>query len=330
MLVFSLKSLGRILNKNNASDILVVISKRVYKESPWVMRELRVFYHPRVIELRDGEDIKNWKSLYNLLYLFAKHNAHRKTLVFIVGGGTVGDLAGFACSIYLRGIPYVQIPTTLLAQIDSSIGGKTGINFLGYKNQIGSFYPPIATCIESKFLKTLTHDQLTDGFGEILKMGLIHDPTLIKMLNNFGSNRSPKLLTAIVARTARDKERLAKKDLKDKSSRQLLNFGHTIGHTLELRYSVGHGRAVILGMLEELSVGEKLGKTNPRVRQVLTKTLEALGIVLNEKKYPIDIKSLMYDKKVTQKEISLPVIITIGRAVLIRLSLKRFISLVKE
>ena len=239
----------------------------------------------------NGEIAKEWEQLEKLLTTFRDLNVDRGSVVIALGGGTVGDLTGFTASIYLRGIRYIQIPTTLLAQVDSAHGGKTGIDFCGYKNQIGSTYDPIAVVLDPRFLKSLEKKQIVDGLGEILKAGLIKDPSILSLLakERVDTLVQSKRLPTIIRKTIHVKNWYTGKDQKKKGIRQVLNFGHTIGHALELTRHLSHGRAVIAGMLEELRITESMEYTNPSVRQNLMKLLHSLGITVDS--------SLRFNKK---------------------------------
>jgi len=255
----------------------------------------------------------------------------RKGLVIALGGGSITDLVGFASSIYLRGINYVNIPTTLLGQVDSGIGGKTAINFGGYKNQVGSFYEPINIIIDVRFLKTLDKSQIVDGLAEIIKAGLIKDPTILDILKShslIGLKEKPTI-EELISKAVKVKEYFTSRDPRDSGIRQILNFGHTVAHALELKYKLSHGQAVLIGMIEELKFGEKLGKTKPEVISHLNEIIRGLGISPETKGFIVDWGSILHDKKVLRDEITMPIIKKIGEAELINIKLDKLLSLVK-
>jgi len=168
-----------------------------------------------------------------------EYNMDRNTLILSFGGGVVGDITGFVAATYKRGLKYIQIPTTLLAQVDSSFGGKVGINYRNYKNIIGSFYLPEITVVDIDFLRTLDRRQIICGLAEILKYGLIYDYDFFVFVSsniNRIYNLDSCVLFKVVNRSIEIKEQIVKKDLYDKGIRQILNFGHTIGHSIESYY----------------------------------------------------------------------------------------------
>ncbi len=240
-----------------------------------------------------------------------------------MGGGTVGDIVGFASSIYMRGIKYTQIPTTLLSQVDSAHGGKTGINFLKYKNQIGSFYLSIATIIDTRFIKSLSSEKIIDGLGEIIKAGLIKDISILSILKKYNISTliKSKDLSKIIIKSIKVKEYFVSNDFKDLKLRQILNFGHTFGHAIELKNNISHGRAVIIGMIKELAFTEALGLTKPSVRKNLLTLLKSLGIKIDQH-MKVDWKTIARDKKNVGKRIVFPVIVEEGKTRLFDLDIK--------
>lgn len=325
---FSLKSLKTILEEADYSKIVLVSSNNLISKLSWAISELEktVSTKIEIIQIPDGEAAKEWDVLKELLNDFIKAGLDRKSLVIGLGGGSVTDLVGFASSIYQRGVSYINIPTTLLAQVDSSIGGKTGINFLSYKNQIGSFYNPETTIIDSRFLKTLTEEQIIDGLAEIIKAGLIKDKAILEIIasHNLNTLTEQHIIEELILKSIKVKEYYTEKDPKDLNIRQILNFGHTVGHALELKYGLSHGEAVLIGMIEELKLGEKLlEETKTEVRSSLDKLLKNLNINLNKKQLKIDWKSILHDKKISGKKINLPIIKELGEAKLIKVKLDK-------
>jgi len=319
---YSLKSLKIILEEIKPSKIILVSSDYLISKLNWVTDELKELTAFGIIQIPDGETAKEWNVLESLLNEFIRAGLDRKSIVMALGGGAVGDLVGFACSIYQRGIPYINIPTTLLAQVDSAIGGKTAINFLNYKNQIGSFYDPIAVIIDNRFLETLNEEQIIDGLAEVIKAGLIKDPTILEIIQ---SHSLPELkgkpIEEIITKAIKVKEYFIEKDPKDRDVRQILNFGHTVGHALELKYGLSHGKAVLMGMLKELELGEKLGETEPEVRDHLIKILDSLAISFNKNQLEADWGAILHDKKTLGGKVNLPVVKRLGEVRMIKISL---------
>jgi 3-dehydroquinate synthase len=231
--------------------------------------------------MRDGERHKSFRSLENAIAFLSDARLERSDVVVALGGGVVGDLAGFAASIYLRGIPFVQVPTTLLAQIDSSVGGKTGINLPSGKNRVGSFHQPRLVVIDVDTLKSLPARELTSGFCEMVKQGAVGDRKLfnrtVRLLSRRGadltsgkaSRASLPDLAATIAAHCRFKAKVVADDEReaigrtDARSRRILNFGHTIGHALEkiTKYQhFRHGEAVGYGMIVAGELSKSLGR----------------------------------------------------------------------
>lgn len=320
----SLKSIHKILKQEKPSKVCLVTSKKLSKKLNWAIKEIGI-KKSNIILIPDGEEAKDWKELEKLLSKFIKLNLDRKSIVTALGGGTVGDVVGFASSIYMRGIKYIQVPTTLLSQVDSAHGGKTGINFLKYKNQIGSFYLPITTIIDTRFIKSLSNEQIIDGLGEIIKAGLIKDTSILSVLKKYNIDTliKSKYLSRIINKSIKVKEYFVNNDFKDNKLRQTLNVGHTFGHAIELKYKISHGRAVIIGMIKELAFTETLGLTKPFVKKDLLNLLKSLGIEVNQN-MEVNWRIILHDKKVVGNKIILPVVKEEGKAKLVSIDLNTF------
>ncbi len=321
-ILYSLDSLKDFLKKNKPSSICLITSDKLLKKLDWAIKGI-ASNDLKVITIPDGEDAKEWNQVENVLKKFIEFKIDRNSIILTLGGGTVGDLVGFSSSIFLRGIRYIQIPTTLLAQVDSAHGGKTGINFSGYKNQVGSFHEPLAIVIDTRFIKTLSSDQIEDGLGEIIKAGLIKDKTILSLLKNENVNTlsKSKKLIVIIKNTIKVKDFYTKSDYKDTGVRQILNVGHTIGHAIELKYKFSHGKAVIIGIMKELEISEMLGLTPMSVRKNLEILLNKLVISV-DKKTLIDWDTVLHDKKIKGDSIAFPFIKSEGKAGLVNLKLE--------
>ena len=213
-----------------------------------------------------GEGSKNPETAKNLYRDLVGLELHRDSFILAFGGGVVGDLAGFVASTFLRGIPVIQLPTTLLAQVDSSVGGKTAVDLPEGKNLVGTFYQPEAVFIDPTVLETLDPADVRSGLGEVLKYGLIWDEDLFREVNKnralFEEFNEPAELERIIARCCEIKAEIVKGDEKDRGIRQLLNFGHTLGHGIEAGAGYGemkHGEAVIWGMIGESWISARRG-----------------------------------------------------------------------
>jgi len=218
----------------------------------------------------DSEKSKSISTAASVIKDIARLDYKKKIFIIVFGGGVVGDLAGFVASVYKRGIPYVQVPTTLLAQVDSSIGGKTGVDLDAGKNLVGAFYQPKLVVSDTAFLKSLSLRQLKAGLAEVIKYALIADKSLFVLLQNRYKDilkRDPAVLEKIIYACSLIKSNLVSRDEKEAlGKRTLLNFGHTLGHAIEAaggftRYN--HGEAVALGMLAALEMSENLKLLKP-------------------------------------------------------------------
>ena len=215
--------------------------------------------------LPDGEATKNLDSANTLFTKMLEVPCDRLTTVLALGGGVIGDLSGFAAACYQRGIPFIQIPTTLLSQVDSSVGGKTGVNHPLGKNMIGAFYQPQCVVIDTNTLKTLNERELSAGLAEVIKYGLIRDPVFFDWLENNIDRalaRDAEALAYIIERSCQNKATVVAEDEREQGVRALLNLGHTFGHAIENAIGYGqwlHGEAVALGMVMAADLSRRLG-----------------------------------------------------------------------
>lgn len=207
-------------------------------------------YETSVFTFPHGERSKTLKTLSDLLEFLAEQQLTRSDLLVALGGGITGDLTGFAAASYLRGIEFIQIPTTLLAAVDSSVGGKTGVNLKAGKNLAGAFWQPSLVLFDPNTLQTLSPDLLRDGLAETIKAGAIADADLFQTIRQCETINAPETLTTLAARAVEIKRTIVEEDERDTGARQLLNFGHTIGHAIEKcsGFEISHGHAVALGM----------------------------------------------------------------------------------
>ena len=216
------------------------------------------------LSFKAGEKRKNIDTLTGLFSGLVKSGLDRKSLIIAVGGGVTGDVAGFLASIYLRGIPFLQVPTSLLAMVDSSIGGKTGIDTAEGKNLLGSFHQPKAVVIDMEFLKTLPQPELINGMAEVIKHSLIKNIDyyrLVKDKRNMVLSLDPGVLEEVVEASCLIKADVVERDEKEAGLRQILNFGHTAGHAIEKAsyFRVPHGYAVAMGMIVESHISFSRG-----------------------------------------------------------------------
>ncbi len=292
-------------------DFLLITDRNIYN-----------IYNNRIDKLMDGRDniyiinpgekSKNLEELTNIYKELINKGISRQGLILSLGGGVVGDISGFAAATYKRGIPYIQIPTTLLSQVDSSIGGKTGIDFIGIKNIIGSFYFPESTLIFIPFIDTLPEREVICGLGEIIKYGLIDDYDFFKYITNNISkiyNKDKMILTTIIKKSIEIKTKIYEEDKYDKGIRQKLNFGHTIGHGIESLFNYeryNHGEAIILGMIYESKIACENNLIQKDYYNEIISSLEPFvnGIEFNEEMIENLLEYMKNDKKNINKKIS--------------------------
>ena len=240
----SINKVGEYLNLNR--NVLIVTDRGVPSE--YAQEVANASKNPVIVTLEQGEETKSFENLQKLLKIMLKNGFSRKDCVVAVGGGVIGDLSGFAAASFMRGIDFYNIPTTLLSQVDSSIGGKVAINFEGVKNIIGAFYQPKCVLIDPELLKTLPDRQISNGLAEVVKMSLTSDKELFEIFENGDINT---YLEEIIIRSLLVKKAVVEKDEKESGIRKILNFGHTIGHAIESDKfgELYHGECVALGML---------------------------------------------------------------------------------
>jgi 3-dehydroquinate synthase len=275
-----------------------------------------------VIFVPDGEAQKNWGALYEIHTRLLELKAERSTMLIALGGGVIGDLAGFAAATYQRGMPLVQIPTTLLAQVDSSVGGKTAVNHPLGKNMIGAFYQPAAVIIDSATLATLPDREYASGLAEVVKYGAIRSPKLFGWLESnveLLRGRDDAAATEAIHESCRIKAEVVAADERETGERVLLNFGHTFGHAIEVGTGYGtwlHGEAVAAGMVlaGELSVrmtGLPTAESG-RLRQLLSR----FGLPVDAPRLGTDryLELMARDKKVESGKLRLVLLEALGRA----------------
>lgn len=275
-------------------------------------------FETRTFTMPHGEENKNVHILSSLWEDMAGFNLSRSDAVVTLSGGVPGDVGGFAASTYMRGIDWFQVPTSILAQIDSSVGGKTAIDLPQGKNLAGSFYQPRGVFIDPDLCKTLPRRYIHDGLAEAVKCGCIGDSFLFHIFETMNVKSLFSVLTEIIFRSVQLKTKLVEKDEYDESVRQLLNFGHTIGHALEgcthyKQYT--HGEAVAAGMMEMTRKTEALGYTEKGTAARLEAVLKKLGLPVEVKTPSKDlIPYMLKDKKRRGEEIHLIWLRTIGEA----------------
>ncbi len=227
-----------------------------------------------------GEENKTFQSLYAILEKMAAAGLHRNSRLFAVGGGVVGDIGGLAAALYMRGISCVQIPTTLLAQVDSSVGGKTAVDLGGVKNIVGAFYQPCEVLVDPTFLKTLPPREIKCGVGEIVKYAALSGEIFDILEKNTDKLTDLTFLTELIVACIQHKANVVQADEKESGERRSLNVGHTTGHAIELTSGLSHGESVLYGMLFETRMAVSAGECEKEYGQrLIALTEKAIGIV---------------------------------------------------
>jgi 3-dehydroquinate synthase len=271
-----------------------------------------------------GEASKSLETVRSAYDWLLDHKAERGSAIVALGGGVVGDLAGFVAATYLRGVPFVQCPTSLLAMVDASIGGKVGVDHPRGKNLVGAFYPPRLVVQDTSLLQGLPSRALREGYAEVIKHGLIMDPPMLDILERDAKRLlsvEPELTTEIVARNAALKAKVVSDDEREGGLRAILNYGHTIGHAIEAvtgYTSIAHGEAISVGMMAAAAIGERTGVTRPVIagRQRVLFDLYGLPTRMPGLDPGSVIAATKLDKKVAAKKLRWVLLEDFGRPVL--------------
>lgn len=304
-----LPRVGRFLaERSKARRAVVITDANVQKPHAVAAAESlgRELDRVEVIAIEPGEPSKSIETAAALWNGLLELGADRKSIVVAVGGGVVGDLAGFIAATYARGIPFFQVPTSLLAQVDSSVGGKVGIDLPAAKNMVGAFLQPLGVLIDTATLDTLPDRELTAGFAEVAKYGVILDSPFFEFLETNVKKlvrRDHAALTAVVARSCRLKADVVEKDEREETGlRAVLNYGHTFGHAFETLTGYGellHGEAVAMGMHCSAKLARRLGRVDEHFVSRQQSLLEALGLTLTPPKLDPNavVAAMLHDKK---------------------------------
>jgi shikimate kinase / 3-dehydroquinate synthase len=273
--------LGEMLKSDGLQNPIIVTDENVAKfHADKVVDALHHSgYEPKVITIPAGEEYKNLENVSRLWKSFLEYGLDRKSTVIALGGGVIGDLAGFAASTFMRGMNWVAVPTTLLSMVDASLGGKTGFDLPEGKNLIGSFYPPKLVLADTHILETLPEKELISGMAEVVKHGVISDPELYDLCSR-GLGWVKGNLEKVVKRAMAVKIKIIEEDPYEKGIRAALNLGHTVGHAVELvsRFELRHGEAVAIGMVVEAKFAERIAVANKGLSEGIAATLSGLGL----------------------------------------------------
>jgi len=280
------------------------------------------YRHVQQVELPDGEAHKDWPTLNRIFDALLTGGFDRRTVLFALGGGVIGDLTGFAAACYMRGVPFVQVPTTLLAQVDSSVGGKTAINHPLGKNMIGAFYQPLRVVADTDVLKTLPRREIAAGLAEVIKYGPIADAGFLDWIEaHLGelAGGEPSALAHAVRRSCEIKAQVVGQDEREAGLRAILNFGHTFGHAIEAGLGYGewlHGEAVGCGMVMAAELSRRMGLVDAAWVARLTALIERAGLPIRGPALGPDryLELMRHDKKAEGGELRFVVIEAPGRA----------------
>ena len=318
---------NEICNKTSISkyidykDVAIITNTKVAHLHLKNLEKSLKSFNVKTLILPDGEKYKNISSLNKVHDFLIKNKFNRNLTVIALGGGVIGDLAGFASDTFLRGVNLIHIPTTLLAQVDSSIGGKTGVNHKYGKNLIGSFKHPMAIFIDTSYLKTLPQKEYISGLSEVVKYGAIGDKVFLKWLNKNSKlilKRDSDSLIKLITNSVKAKVSVVQKDEKESNIRAHLNFGHTLGHAIEssLNYKgISHGEAVSIGMLFASAISVEKSDLKIDEFNLIENTLANFSLPV---RIPSSItcakilKNMMYDKKNRQGKINFVLLTSIG------------------
>ena len=327
------KEIDNILSKETHDKALVVYDRALLKNG--AKKLLKHIIHERTaIGMEGGEKLKTINNLQKLWRLFSKNNLTRKSIVVGVGGGSLLDLTGFAASTYLRGIRFISIPTTLLAQADASIGGKNGVNLDG-KNIIGTIYHPSHVIIDPLFLKFQPQEQFVDGLAEIIKHAIIDGDNAFSFIEKNITKileRNTRVLEKTLRSSVKTKLRIVRKDPVESWERMKLNLGHTIGHAIEAisNYKISHGKSISIGLFVEAFFSHNRGMLDEKTLKRIERMLGRTGLPL---KPPIKLeleklaKAIYKDKKRRGQFIFIPIIHRIGEITIEKIKIE---SLVRE
>ncbi len=331
------QSLSKTLSKHFSASRWVVVTNptllRLY--GPKLRQQLKSLGKIEFVIIPDGERFKTLKTVEKIYVELSRLKVDRHTPLIAFGGGVVGDVAGFAAATYLRGIPLIQIPTTLLAQVDSSVGGKTGVDLITGKNLVGAFYQPHLVWIDVSYLKTLPKREILCGSAEVIKYGAIQSEKLFSLLEekiNSFLKLEPSLLKRVIEECVRIKAGIVQKDEKETTGlRMILNFGHTLGHAVETLSGYkkfSHGEGVAIGMAFAAKLSRHLGLTAPSTEIRLIHLLKKAGLPFEpppfSKKHYLE--AMSRDKKMKQGQINYVLIRKVGSVVVKSLNLTKVLE----
>jgi len=295
--------LNKYLHKEKPSKLFVLVDENTKEHClPILQEQLDCGYE--LLEVVSGENNKALDTCVHIWQQFIAQKADRKSMMINLGGGVIGDMGGWAAASYMRGIPFIHMPTTLLSMVDASIGGKVGVDFSGYKNMLGCFQDPALVWIHSPFLKTLDNRELLSGFAEVIKHGLIQSKSLWETIKIKGTELDESEWGKVIHDSVKIKNKVVSQDPKEKNIRKILNFGHTIGHAIESHFlrsdqPLLHGEAIAKGMIAEAYLSFKTKRITIIEMEEINSLLESIYKLPDIKADDIDhlLKLMTMDKK---------------------------------
>lgn len=318
----------------SGQKIFIITDENIFKYYGKAVEEnlLKAGYEVDTLVLLAGEATKSFSALPDIYERMLSFKLNRKDLIITLGGGVIGDLGGFAASTFLRGIAYIQVPTSLLAQVDSSVGGKVAVNLPVGKNLVGSFYQPKGVFIDPEVLETLPDKDYTDGMAEVIKYGCIKDAGLFHKLSAY-KNRQELMtyIEEIIYTCCNIKKSIVELDEKDYGERMLLNFGHTFGHAIEKYFNFekySHGQAVAIGMSTVTKISESIGITKKGTFEEIVGILKQYHLATQidiDHLQPI-LDSIALDKKNTDSSLQIILLKELGQSMIYATTPSFFIS----
>ena len=305
--------------KSYSAHFILVDDQTVNHCLPLLWKEHSSLHDAQVIEIFSGEEFKNIETVQRVWEKLSEENADRNAVLINLGGGVICDLGGFAASAYKRGIDFIHIPTTLLAMVDAAHGGKQGIDFMNFKNQIGVFQMPVAVAVDVRYLKTLPDEHLANGFAEVVKHSLLAGDDYWKKISRITDLKKANW-KKIVSDSLDFKLKIVKQDPKERGLRKVLNFGHTIGHAIETsklnnHEMTLHGFCIATGLIGELFLSEKiLGLKQKQLKEVISFLKNNFpSIHIEEKDFETIVQLMKQDKKNEKGKIRMALLKEIGK-----------------
>ena len=327
----------RLTDRLGSRRVMLITDDNVasYYLEPALRSLVDAGHRPHHAVIKPGETSKTIATVSSLWEKLLRAGADRSTVIVALGGGVVGDVAGFVAATYNRGIPFVQVPTSLLAQVDSSVGGKTGFNLGGIKNVIGAFHQPtfVLACLET--LVTLPVQELRSGLGEVVKHGVLCKPDLLPFIRSNSKkieDRDSSVITTLVSTCCEVKRDVVVADEFERGHRKLLNLGHTFGHAIETvsQHAVSHGEAVAIGLVAASRLSEKLSMCDTTPRTQIIETLRSIDLPVEDAPFwtPEVARAMVLDKKRQEGEIDIVMLRGLGDPIIHRIGLDTLVTYV--